>query len=217
MENTFRVELQLLCLHLWFAKTRMEKFAEPRGHKLGFKMFKTMFEQLPNRFGKHMSGMKSRWINDCQQACLHFCVSLDHALEDYSMDKDSFAKVIWNELYLSNRDMEHDLLYLWTRYIVGEIETIGQTSETDFLNGWWKYGEIPTMDDRIKLREQIINEYQLDDEEQTKIMQNFDQSRKKNKNKHKNQNTTKHIDSNQNSNSNRNNNKNNNNDNNSNT
>eukprot|EP00483_Globobulimina_turgida_P011595 UN11617 len=162
LENTFRVELQLLCLHIWFAKIRMiDGWGLHKGHKLCYKTFKIFFEQLPNRFGQHLSGSKSRWEQDCQQACLHFAVSLDHAKEDYeSGDKQAFAKVIWNELYLSDRDMQHDLLYLWTDYIVQELTSLEGVSNNEFINGWWRFGRIPVMEDRMKIRQRIVDEFE---------------------------------------------------------
>jgi len=166
LENTFRVELQLLCLHIWFAKIRMiDGWGLKQGHKLVYKAFKCFFDQLPNRFGQHLSGSKSKWEQDCQQACLHFAVSLDHAKEDYeSGDEMAFAKVIWNELYLSNRDMQHDLLYLWTEYIVQELESMKKVSNNEFINGWWRFGKIPSIEDRARVRQRIIDEFGKEDE-----------------------------------------------------
>ena len=136
-----------------------------KGHKLCYKTFKIFFEQLPNRFGQHLSGSKSRWEQDCQQACLHFAVSLDHAKEDYeSGDKQAYAKVIWNELYLSNRDMQHDLLYLWTEYILQELNSLKNVSNNEFINGWWKFGKIPSIEDRARMRQKIIDEFEKDDD-----------------------------------------------------
>mmetsp|Transcript_48145 Transcript_48145/g.79805 ORF Transcript_48145/g.79805 Transcript_48145/m.79805 type:complete len:389 (-) Transcript_48145:39-1205(-) len=164
LENTFRVELQLLCLHVWMAKVRMmQGWGVHRGHKLCYKTFKVFFDQLPNRFGQHLSGSKSRWQQDCQQACLHFAVSLDHAKEDYESggDRQAFAKVVWNELYLSNRDMQHDLLSLWTEYIVQELYHLEHDiSNDEFINGWWRFGSIPSVQDRARVREQIIEEFE---------------------------------------------------------
>eukprot|EP00484_Ammonia_sp_Unknown_P023516 CAMPEP_0197024826 /NCGR_PEP_ID=MMETSP1384-20130603/5312_1 /TAXON_ID=29189 /ORGANISM="Ammonia sp." /LENGTH=422 /DNA_ID=CAMNT_0042453281 /DNA_START=78 /DNA_END=1346 /DNA_ORIENTATION=+ len=172
LENTFRVELQLLCLHIWFAKIRMiDGWGLQKGHKLCYKTFKMFFEQLPNRFGQHLSGSKSRWEQDCQQACLHFAVSLDHAKEDYeSGDQQAFSKVIWNELYLSNRDMQHDLLFLWTEYILQELDRMKQVSNNEFLNGWWKFGPIPTAEDRTRVRKRIIDEFEDKDQNDDTIL-----------------------------------------------
>jgi len=166
LENTFRVELQLLCLHIWIAKIRMiDGWGLKQGHKLVYKAFKCFFDQLPNRFGQHLRGSKSKWEQDCQQACLHFAVSLDHAKEDYeSGDEMAFAKVIWNELYLSNRDMQHDLLYLWTEYIVQELESMKKVSNNEFINGWWRFGKIPSIEDRARVRQRIIDEFGKEDE-----------------------------------------------------
>lgn len=147
-----------------------------KGHKLCYKTFKIFFEQLPNRFGQHLSGSKSRWEQDCQQACLHFAVSLDHAKEDYeSGDKQAYAKVIWNELYLSNRDMQHDLLYLWTEYILQELNSLKGVSNNEFINGWWKFGKIPSIEDRARMRQKIIDEFEKEDDGNEKEQEIIDQ------------------------------------------
>ena len=118
------------------------------------------FDQLPNRFGQHLFGSPNSWKQDCQQACIHFAISLDHAKEDYyDGDKDAFAKVIWNELYLGDRDMQHDLLYLWTEYIVNELENLKNVNDNQFINGWWKFGNIPTLDDRYRIRQNLIDQF----------------------------------------------------------
>ena len=63
-------------------------------------------------------------VNDCQQPCLHFCVNLDHVLEDYSMDKDSSAKL---KLFGMNYMYQ---IVIWN--MIHFVYTINQTSETDF-------------------------------------------------------------------------------------
>ena len=161
LENTFRVEIQLLCLHLWIAKTRILMFDYKSAQKLSYKTFKCFFDQLPNRFNKNKHGLKSGWIKDCQQACIHFAISLDNAFDDYNNgDNESFGKVIWNELYLSNNDIEHDLLYLWSQYILINIKHLKfNVDDNCFYNGWWKFQNIPTNNDRQNIRNIIINNY----------------------------------------------------------
>ncbi|ETO18964.1 hypothetical protein RFI_18278 [Reticulomyxa filosa] len=59
LENSFRVQLQLLGLHMWLVKCRCLQFPMPKSVKLSRKMFQTMTEQLPNRFAKHIQGFVS--------------------------------------------------------------------------------------------------------------------------------------------------------------
>ncbi|ETO10487.1 hypothetical protein RFI_26888 [Reticulomyxa filosa] len=183
LENTFRVELQLLGLHLWFVKCRCVDLGLPLSSKLSSRLFKMMVEQLPNRFRKNIEGLKTQWQQNCEKALLHLMVSLDNASDDFKKDDQAYAKTIWkgytytcmymytflfffffllcvecnSELYLSDRDMDHDVLYLWTEYILREKQNLEKISRNDFFNGWWAYGPVPSLDDRARIRQKLID------------------------------------------------------------
>ena len=161
LEDNFLVELQILAVHLWIIKTRMNSFASPVCNNLSYEMFRIMFNEFGVRFEKHISGSRIRWESDCQHACLYLATALDEVWDNYQINGNHynpyiFAKVIWSEIYLLNENVSLDVLYLWSKYIYDQMMAIKKVSDFDFLNGWWKFGEIPTMEDREQTKYDII-------------------------------------------------------------
>ena len=63
--DSFLVELQILAVHLWIIKTRMDRFESRRVRsQLSYETFRIMFTELGVRFEKHISGSRSRWESD---------------------------------------------------------------------------------------------------------------------------------------------------------
>ena len=157
LEDNFLVELQILAVHLWIIKTRMNYFKSPICNKLCYETFRIMFNEFGVRFEKHISGSRARWESDCQHACLYLAVALDEVWDNYLINNQNqnqnqnpfiFAKVIWTEIYLLNENISKDVLYLWSKYIFNQIMALRKVSDFEFLNGYWKFGELPTIKDR---------------------------------------------------------------------
>lgn len=156
LEQTFRVELQLLALHMWIAKTRaLETPYPPYGRKLSKRAFFYFFEELVYRFEHHITGMISTWERDCQTVIFQLCLALDHAEQDIMEDEEAYAKAVWKNLYNERYDMEHTMLFLWSDYIQREIAMLKGISDEDFLEGNWEFGPIPTMEDLKELSEEM--------------------------------------------------------------
>jgi len=169
LEHCFRTELQVLVLHMWLAKTRcMAMKDEDLGRKLNKASFNMMFKDFSLRFEKYVSGFVTKWERDCQQVCFQLALSMDHALHDEDEDPEAIAKVIWQHLYLSNSEMEHDVLYLWQDYVKNEIASLrSEIDDDEFMKGWWMFGEPPTYDDLLDVRRRLRMEEGLPVEEET--------------------------------------------------
>lgn len=166
LEPCFRTELQILCLHMWLAKTRcMAMEDDDLGRKLNKAAFNMMFKDFSLRFEKYISGFVTKWERDCQQVCFQLALSMDHALHDEEEDPEAIAKVIWQHLYLSNSDMEHDVLYLWSDYIKNEISSLRtEIDDDEFMKGWWQFGEPPTYEQLLDMRRRLRMEEGLPEE-----------------------------------------------------
>lgn len=166
LEPCFRTELQVLVLHMWIAKTRcMAMQDDDLGRKLNKAAFNMMFRDFSIRFEKYVSGFVTKWERDCQQVCFQLALSMDHAQHDLAEDPEAYAKVIWQHMYLSNSDMEHDVLFLWSDYVQNEIKTLqSEVSDDEFMKGWWMFGQAPSMDDLLKVRKSLRAEESLPDE-----------------------------------------------------
>eukprot|EP01083_Nonionella_stella_P022530 62327_1 len=161
LTDTFLVELQILAVHLWIIKTRMHLFQSPISNELSYETFRIMFNELGVRFEKHISGSEIRWESDCQHACLYLAAALDEVWDNYQLNSNHynpyiFAKVIWSEIYLLNQNVSLDVLYLWSKYIFDEMNELRKVSDFNFLNGWWKFGELPSIQDREMTAKEII-------------------------------------------------------------
>jgi len=166
LERCFRTELQVLVLHMWLAKTRcMAMKDEDLGRKLNKAAFNMMFKDFSLRFEKYISGFVTKWERDCQQVCFQLALSMDHALHDEEEDPEAIAKVIWQHLYLSNADMEHDVLYLWSDYVKSEIESLrSEIDDEEFMKGWWMFGEPPNYGALLEVRRRLRMEEGLPEE-----------------------------------------------------
>jgi len=166
LEPCFRTELQVLVLHMWIAKTRcMAMEDDDLGRKLNKAAFNMMFRDFSIRFEKYISGFVTKWERDCQQVCFQLALSMDHAQYDLAEDPEAYAKVIWQHMYLSNSDMEHDVLFLWSDYVQNEIKTLqSEVSDEEFMKGWWMFGRAPTMEDLLKVRKSLRAEESLPEE-----------------------------------------------------
>jgi len=166
LEPCFRTELQVLVLHMWIAKTRcMAMEDDDLGRKLNKAAFNMMFRDFSIRFEKYISGFVTKWERDCQQVCFQLALSMDHAQHDLAEDPEAYAKVIWQHMYLSNSDMEHDVLFLWSDYVQNEIKTLqSEVSDEEFMKGWWMFGKAPTMEDLLKVRKSLRAEESLPEE-----------------------------------------------------
>jgi len=166
LEDNFLVELQILAVHLWIIKTRMNHFAAPVCNQLSYEMFRIMFNEFGVRFEKHISGSRERWESDCQHACLYLAVALDQVWDNYQLNNRQtqlyhynpyiFAKVIWSEIYLLNENISLDVLYLWSKYIFDEIMALRKVNDFEFLNGYWRFGELPTVLRREQTKADIV-------------------------------------------------------------
>eukprot|EP00485_Elphidium_margaritaceum_P017122 CAMPEP_0202732992 /NCGR_PEP_ID=MMETSP1385-20130828/187940_1 /ASSEMBLY_ACC=CAM_ASM_000861 /TAXON_ID=933848 /ORGANISM="Elphidium margaritaceum" /LENGTH=325 /DNA_ID=CAMNT_0049399315 /DNA_START=164 /DNA_END=1138 /DNA_ORIENTATION=+ len=166
LEDNFLVELQILALHLWIIKTRMNYFASPVCNQLSYEIYRIMFNEFGVRFEKHISGSRHQWELDCQHACLYLAVALDEVWDSFQMDRHRhniphynpyiFAKVIWSEIYLLNENISLDVLYLWSQYIFDEMIALRKVNDFEFLNGYWKFGALPTLHDRQRTKKDIV-------------------------------------------------------------
>lgn len=167
LEDNFLVELQILAVHLWVIKTRMNKFKAPICNKLCYETFRIMFNEFGVRFEKYISGSRQRWECDCQHACLYLANALDQVWDDTNNNNNNpyiFAQVIWTEIYLFNENISYDVLYLWSKYIFDQIIRLKQINDFDFLNGYWKFGDLPTIKDRQQTKIDISMDYLLENE-----------------------------------------------------
>eukprot|EP01084_Bolivina_argentea_P078647 142725_1 len=161
LQDNFLVELQILAIHLWIIKTRMNHFNSPICNELSYETFRIMFNEFGVRFEKHISGSRIRWESDCQHACLYLAVALDEVWDNYTRtslhqyNPYIFAKVIWTEIYLLNENVSLDVLYLWSKYIFDEMNNLRSVNDFDFLNGWWTFGELPTIENRKQTENDI--------------------------------------------------------------
>lgn len=171
LEPCFRTELQVLVLHMWIAKTRcMAMEDDDLGRKLNKAAFNMMFRDFSLRFEKYVSGFVTKWERDCQQVCFQLALSMDHAQHDLGEDPEAYAKVIWQHMYLSNSDMEHDVLFLWSDYVQNEIKTLqSEVRDEEFMKGWWMFGKAPTMEDLLKVRKSLRAEESLPNEDEKLI------------------------------------------------
>ena len=96
--------------------------------------------------------------NDCQHSCLYLVIALD---EIYEKNKKNyynpyiFTSVIWQEIYLQNENVSFDVLYLWSKYIYDQTIKLKNVSDFEFLNGYWKFGDLPTIYDREQTKNSI--------------------------------------------------------------
>jgi len=155
LSDDFRAELQVLALHMWIAKSRCQTLEQPEGSKLSKQTFWSCFEDLCYRFERHIVGLISKWEKDCQQVCFGLCLGLDNAAEDFPEDFEAYASAIWNNIYLKNKSMQYDILYLWSEYIERETKALQVVEDRDFILGYWEFGPIPTPEDLVKLRKLI--------------------------------------------------------------
>ncbi|ETO14080.1 hypothetical protein RFI_23288, partial [Reticulomyxa filosa] len=159
LDDVFRVELQLLCVHLWIIKTRMLVFPAPIAHQLAYEVFKILFHEVflfvyfvwcEICYTKFV-----HWENNCQIQCLNFACALDDAIaipsdslknESWNGEaqKAALMEVIWREIYMRNSGTDEHLLHLWVQYIANEINRLKRVSDLNFINGWWTFGKIPT-------------------------------------------------------------------------
>ncbi|ETO11988.1 hypothetical protein RFI_25387 [Reticulomyxa filosa] len=58
--------------------------------------------------------------------------------------------------------MDHDVLYLWTEYILKEKQNLLKVNEFEFLNGWWRFGPLPSIQDRSRIRRELIEKFSAD-------------------------------------------------------
>ena len=57
LEDTFRVELQVLAVHMWLIKQRCQTLEQPEGAKISKQAFWAMFEDLCYRYERHIVGL----------------------------------------------------------------------------------------------------------------------------------------------------------------
>jgi len=152
LEDTFRVELQVLAVHMWLIKQRCQTLEQPEGAKISKQAFWAMFEDLCYRYERHIVGLISKWEKDCQTIIFNLCLSLDAAQEDFPEDPEAYAKACWENFYLSNKKMQYDILYLWSEYIERESKFLQVVEDRDFILGYWEFGWIPNIEDLLLLR-----------------------------------------------------------------
>lgn len=152
LEDEFRVELQVLAVHVWLVKSRCQTLEQPEGSKLSKQAYWAMFEDLCYRYERHIVGLISKWEKDCQAIVFSVALALDGSLEDFPEDPEAYAKAIWENLYLKNKYMQYDVLYLWSEYIERETKALQRVDDRDFILGYWEFGNIPTQQDLLELR-----------------------------------------------------------------
>lgn len=69
--------------------------------------------------------------------------------------EELFSDVIWNEIYFNDSNVGQDVLNCLSEYICDEISRLSNVNDLDFLNGWWQFGPVPTID---KYRSQNMTE-----------------------------------------------------------
>jgi len=153
LDDEFRVELQLLATHMWLVKSRCATMEQPEGSKLSKQAFWALFEDMCYRYERHIMGLISKWEKDCQTIVFSLALALDGAQEDFPEDPEAYAKAIWENLYLKNKNMQYDVLYLWSEYLERESKALQIVEDRDFLLGYWEFGPHPTSDDLLKLRQ----------------------------------------------------------------
>jgi len=162
LEDSFRIELQMLCLHMWIAKTRCLSMKDPEeGRKLNKAAFNMMFGDFACRYAKHISGFVTKWERDCQQVCFQLALSMDHAQQDFEDDPESFSKVMWQYVYLSDPNMDHEVLYLWSDYITYEIDTLKDISDEEFMKGWWDFSPPPCDAKLSEVRQRLLHDAEI--------------------------------------------------------
>lgn len=139
----------------------MNRFKSPICNELSYETFRIMLNEFGVRFEKHISGSRIRWESDCQHACLYLAVALDEVWDEYRVNGQHynpyiFAKVIWSELYLLNENISLELLLLWSQYISDQIHLLKKVSDFEFLNGYWKFGELPGVADRERTKLDVV-------------------------------------------------------------
>lgn len=152
IEDEFRVELQILGLHMWLVKSRCSTMEQPEGSKLSKQTFWAMFEDLCYRYERHIVGLISKWEKDCQTIVFSLALALDGSQEDFPEDSEAYAKAVWENLYLKNKKMQYDVLYLWSEYLERESKALQCVDDRDFILGYWEFGPPPTPEDLIALR-----------------------------------------------------------------
>lgn len=125
---------------------------QPEGSKLSKQAFWAMFEDLCYRYERHIIGLISKWEKDCQTIVFSICLALDGAQEDFPEDPEAYAKAAWENMYLKNKNMQYDVLYLWSEYLERESKALQQVEDRDFILGYWEFGDIPTPEDLLLLR-----------------------------------------------------------------
>lgn len=153
LEDEFRVELQILGLHMWLIKSRCSTMEQPEGSKLSKQTFWAMFEDLCYRYERHIVGLISKWEKDCQTIVFSLALALDGAQEDFPEDSEAYAKAVWDNVYLKNKNMQYDVLYLWSEYLERESKALQMVDDRDFLLGYWEFGPHPVPEDLLRLRE----------------------------------------------------------------
>eukprot|EP00494_Astrolonche_serrata_P027604 UN27867 len=105
VDDDFRVELQILGVHMWICKSRCQTMEQPEGSKLCKQAFWAFFEDLCYRYERHVVGLISKWEKDCQTVTFAVCLHLDGALEDFPEDEEAYGRAIWENIYLKKRTM----------------------------------------------------------------------------------------------------------------